>query len=410
MRSTFTKSITALILVFAMAVGMTASLGGKAKAATPINIAYAAGDDAKINGGPVYNVNAYVGVATTITTVKPTRSGCNFLGWTTTKNSGRIDYKSGQSVTFTKATTLWPVWNANIAYAAGDGKFNNGSPVMNVSVTLGKSTKVPTSVPVRSGFICLGWSTTRNSSTVQYKPGETITYTKPVTLWPVWDTLCCTFLYYDGYEKNQDDNGLHEGNLRNYLSDKFSKINRKLSLSCSKVNDGRSFREAWKNMPSDQSVVMISCHGDPFNLCPGMVSVYDIEHDVLTYKNIKVIILLGCNCGHVEHYYYNHATGERYRREKNIAWAFAEKFKCVVYASDGNVHHFTLESGRGAGDIALWAYYNSPNTLRKHNYGWIVYDGSSGKTVTMTGLGLKEGSTTTIGGLLDAYYAQRYSW
>lgn len=185
-RTSILKTITALALVIAMCAGTVVSLGGKAHAATPINIAYAAGDDAKINGGPVYNVNAYVGVATTITTVKPTRSSCNFLGWTTSKNSGRVDYKAGATVTFTKATTLWPVWNTNIAYAAGDGKFANGSPVMNVSVTLGKATTVPTSTPSRSGYAFCGWTTTKGSSTVNYKPGASITYTKSMTLWPVW--------------------------------------------------------------------------------------------------------------------------------------------------------------------------------------------------------------------------------
>jgi hypothetical protein len=187
MKNKLFKSITSFMLVIAMVVGMTATLGGKAEAATYINIAYAAGDNAKINGGSVLNVRVQSGKATTITTVRPTRSGCNFLGWTTTKNSGRIDYKSGQSVTFTKATTLWPVWNANIAYAADDGKFANGAPVANVSVTLGKATTVPTAVPQKSGYTCIGWNTTKGSTSVQYKPGAAITYTEPKTYWPVWE-------------------------------------------------------------------------------------------------------------------------------------------------------------------------------------------------------------------------------
>ncbi len=400
MRSTLTRSITVLMLVIAMAVGMTASLGGKAQAATPINIAYAAGDDAKINGGPVYNVNAYVGVATTITTVKPTRSGCNFLGWTTTKNSGRVDYKSGQTpVTFTKATTLWPVWNANIAYAAGDGKFSNGSPVMNVSVTLGKATTVPTSTPIRSGYEFLGWSTIKNSSTVQYKPGASITYTKPMTLWPVWDTKC-TILYMNSNHPDnvqfQQDTPLFNRQLFGYLSKRVSKV----SVSVKGFSGWRELMDGWNSMPKDQAVVIINCHGWPGSLSYTF-SIYDVYHE-LDSKNIKAIILVACNCGHKEHSGYS----------ENIAQAFATQFKCVVYASDGNVSAFTLKSG-----TVDWKRFNT--SKRTQNSGWLVYDGRnydrSGKVELHTvgsdidhTLGFKDG--TTIDGLLDAYYTKYIGW
>ena len=185
-RTSILKTITALALVIAMGAGTVVSLGGKAQAATAINIAYAAGDAATINGGPVYNVTAYANVATTITSVKPSRSGCNFLGWTRDKNSGRIDFKPGDPATFAKGTTLWPVWNTNICYAAGEGKFSNGSPNINVGVTLGKATTVLSSKPSRSGYAFLGWTTTKGSNSIFCRPGETITFTGPLTLWPVW--------------------------------------------------------------------------------------------------------------------------------------------------------------------------------------------------------------------------------
>ena len=159
------------------------------KAATQITITYDAGEAATINGGTVYKVSATAGVSTKITTVKPIRPGCNFLGWTKTKGSGQISFYAGMYGTFSKNTTFWPVWNANIAYAAGDGKYPSGAVVMNISVTLGVPVTIPSTIPSRTGYSFEGWTTVKGSSNVVYKPNTTATFTAPTTLWPVWKEL-----------------------------------------------------------------------------------------------------------------------------------------------------------------------------------------------------------------------------
>ena len=176
----FTCIICALLMVITLIPIMPA------KAATQITITYDAGTDATINGGTVYKVSATAGVSTKITTVKPVRPGCNFLGWTRTKGSGQISFYAGMYGTFSKNTTFWPVWNANIAYAAGDGKYPSGAVVMNISVTLGVPATIPSTVPSRTGYTFEGWTTVKGSSTVVYKPNTTVTFTAPATLWPVW--------------------------------------------------------------------------------------------------------------------------------------------------------------------------------------------------------------------------------
>lgn len=400
MKRNIVRTITTLVLVIAMAAGMTAGLGRKANAATPVEIEYVAGDDAKINGGSSYKP----GPSTKITNVKPTRPNCNFLGWTTTKNSGRVDFKPGDPATVKNGTKLWPVWNAIIAYDAGGGKFSNGSIVMNVGVTLGQATKVSNTYPEKTGYEFLGWSTKKNSDVVEYKRGARITYTKPMTLWPVWDAKCVYLDYTFNEDNDKNDSNYQERKLCKYLSSKVSK----LSLSRVKVSDGESFQRAWKNMPNDVSVVMINCHANPFVLAPGMVSIYDLEHDVLAFKNIKVIILLGCNAGHIEHYEYNLQTFDRSKKDKNIAMAFAEKFKCVVYAADGNVEAYTLKCGNGK-HPDCWEYFNAKNSWRTIPEGWLAYDGRSGK-VERHALNLGRTAETTIGAMLDKYYAKHYSW
>lgn len=315
MRSTLTRSITALMLVIAMAVGMTASLGDKAQAATPINIAYAAGDGAKINGGPVYNVSAYANETTTITTVKPIKSGYEFLGWSTKKNS------------------------------------------------------------------CV----------VQFKPGDRKAFNTNTTLWPVWDTKC-TILSYP-FESKYDDTQIHKASLESYFNKRMCS---KVSITLSYVDSQDSFVRSWNNMPYEQAVVIINTHGDPSNLAPGLLHMTQMNK--LIDKKIKVIILTGCNCGHYD------------QQQSNIARSFAERFKCVVYASDGNVYYESLMSGMGSTKTPYsnWEKYRIKNSTRKTNDGWYAYDGTSGKGKRPVLLGLKGG--TTISGLISAYYAKHYSW
>jgi hypothetical protein len=78
-------------------------------------------------------------------------------------------------------------------------------------------------------------------------------------------------------------------------------------------------------------------------------------------KNIKSMILLGCNAGHLDH-------------SNNIASCFAKKFGNItsIMASDGTV------SSR-----SFWGSYNSkndetfqqyrPSNSRRNNSGWIIY-------------------------------------
>ncbi len=189
-RSAIFKTITSSCLILIMVIGMMASLGKKAEAATPINIAYAAGTDATINGGPVLNINAFVDVETSITTVKPIRktSGFNFAGWSEQKDSGIIKYKSGEKVTFKKAQTLYPVWQINLAFGAGSGaRINGNNQVLNVSTYVGKSTIIPSIKPEKSGYIFKGWTDDKGGTSVKYYVGNSYKFYKPTGFYPIWE-------------------------------------------------------------------------------------------------------------------------------------------------------------------------------------------------------------------------------
>lgn len=185
------KSLAAFFLIAVTLVGITASLGGKAQAAKRIVIYYRAGSgDVKFYSTGCYEQYTYDNVETTIITTKPQRNSCNFMGWTKDRDSGRVDYQSGATETFKETTTLWPVWNTNIPFVADKGKFGNNVPVMNYSVTLGKSFTIPTTVPKRDGYVCVGWDDKKDSTLLRYKPGSVTVFYSHKTLWPVWRKIC----------------------------------------------------------------------------------------------------------------------------------------------------------------------------------------------------------------------------
>lgn len=64
------------------------------------------------NGGtnPPGNQTKTYGVALTLTTAKPTRSGYNFLGWGTSASATTVSYKSGASYTANANITLYAIW------------------------------------------------------------------------------------------------------------------------------------------------------------------------------------------------------------------------------------------------------------------------------------------------------------
>ena len=111
---------------------------------------------------------------------------------------------------------------------------------------------------------------------------------------------------------------------------------------------------------TNKDIVIINCHGNPtafsgankFNLS---------QISSLNYKNIKCLILLGCNNGHYDYLW------------KNMAYELSKKISGCVIASDGTVASIL---GIGAGFLSMadasWKSYRN-GSKRKDNYGWVIY-------------------------------------
>ena len=59
------------------------------------------------------------GNAIIISSVKPTRTGYDFIGWSTSANSATADFVAGDTITITENTTLYAVWKSQKPYFTG---------------------------------------------------------------------------------------------------------------------------------------------------------------------------------------------------------------------------------------------------------------------------------------------------
>lgn len=136
------------------------------------------------SGAPVAQTKTY-GVTLTLSTVKPTKTGYTFQGWSTS-SSGGVNYASGADYTANAAVTLYAVWKANtytVSYNANGGSGAPGAQTKTYGVTL----KLSSTKPTRTNYNFKGWGTSSSSITVSYAAGGNYTSNASITLYAIWE-------------------------------------------------------------------------------------------------------------------------------------------------------------------------------------------------------------------------------
>lgn len=121
-----------------------------------------------------------------LSTVKPTRTGYSFLGWSTSSSATTATYAAGANYTSNSAATLYAVWKANtyiIKYNANGGSGAPGNQTKTYGVTL----KLSTTKPTRAKYNFLGWSTSASATSATYAAGANYTANSATTLYAVWE-------------------------------------------------------------------------------------------------------------------------------------------------------------------------------------------------------------------------------
>ncbi len=145
------------------------------------------------NGDTVTNVPSAVqkteGVALTLSSTKPSRTGYNFLGWSKDKTATTATYSAGAKYTEEGNATLYAVWQKKpeiytITFNANGGLATSVPDSMQKTenVTL----KLSTVKPTRDGYTFLGWSKDKTAEWPTYIAGGDFKENASVTLYAVW--------------------------------------------------------------------------------------------------------------------------------------------------------------------------------------------------------------------------------
>lgn len=209
------QHLTKLVALSAMAIAIAAIIWGfaakKAFAGAPgtYTITYNA-NGGTINGSSTMQVSFVPSSPVSITSTVPTKSGCNFLGWSTSKSATSATYKKGQgNVRFSGNVTLYAVWQSKGKYTI---KFVNGSSSytqtadVGQKVTLKKCTFSAPDVTKKFG----GWATESSYGVIKYTDGATVdsltsTVGATVTLTAKWAARTYRLEFYEGIHPSLSD-------------------------------------------------------------------------------------------------------------------------------------------------------------------------------------------------------------
>ena len=138
-------------------------------------------------GAPASQTKTY-GVPLTLSTVKPTRAGYEFLGWSTDPTTMLTNYAPGERYTDEASVTLYAVWRYipktyEVKYDANGGGNTPASQTKTEDVTLILTSTIPT----RYGYTFKGWATSSSATSADYQAGGSYTANESVTLYAVWE-------------------------------------------------------------------------------------------------------------------------------------------------------------------------------------------------------------------------------
>lgn len=117
-----------------------------------------------------------------ITSTVPTKTGYTFQGW---EYNGNV-YASGASARFVAGVTLTAVWQA-ITYTVVYNMNGGTGTIANQTKTYGQTLTLSSTVPTRTNYTFLGWSTSNTATQPTYSAGGSYTANASATLYAVWE-------------------------------------------------------------------------------------------------------------------------------------------------------------------------------------------------------------------------------
>ena len=116
------------------------------------------------------------------------RSGYDFLGWSTSSAATTAKYSDGQAITISGDTTLYAVWKAKPKYEVKLYK-NDGTSTTESYTQVAGSWTIPSISSLlwsRKGYVFSGWNTSRTATSHLYFDGQIINVSSALSLYAVW--------------------------------------------------------------------------------------------------------------------------------------------------------------------------------------------------------------------------------
>ena len=184
------------------------------------------------NGAAYTNYTTYANVNRVVTTPEaPTRSGYEFLGWSTNKHasSGEAANKSVVVPGTSLAVTYYALWSDHFILSYDLNNTNTSATINPISADSDGKVKLATWSSNLTNYIFLGWDFDKDATTPTYSSGETITIDSNKTIYAIWEATASINFYPNG----------GSGSVRKV---QYQKLGAEVTLACFFTKDNYVFK------------------------------------------------------------------------------------------------------------------------------------------------------------------------
>lgn len=134
------------------------------------------------------------GVDLVLSSLIPSKTGHTFMGWATAPDAETALYQPGGLYREDADVTLYAVWKADTYIVRFDANGGEGAPE-ELTKTYNVPLSLPETIPSRTYYEFLGWSTSSAASRPTYLAGGTYSANSDATLYAVWQAVTYTVTY-----------------------------------------------------------------------------------------------------------------------------------------------------------------------------------------------------------------------
>ena len=142
--------------------------------------------DANGGSGAPSSQSKLHGSTITLSTTEPTRTGYTFLGWNSSATATEPTYSAGGEFTANLSATLYAVWLPDTFDVIFNANGGTGAPAKQTK-TYDVALTLSSTIPTRTNYNFLGWSTSSNATAAMYSAGGSYTGNADITFYAVWE-------------------------------------------------------------------------------------------------------------------------------------------------------------------------------------------------------------------------------